>query len=269
MKQLYFLHIPKTAGRFVKENIKATLAKHSIDNYTNTHYPHNVDLNEQVYIAGHFGTYPIDIVKDIDVACIVRNPIDARLSYFNFIYEPQFAGQKEYDAIPDYIDKLRYYLFSDPNSASHINYQARFICNPTDSRLFNASKFLREDEEILEKEGKFKDGKVFTWFVDNDKTSFEFAKKQIDSFKIIGIVDNIDKFMSKKQKWFKDNYNVNIIWNKDNRINSSEVKYMGVDYTTQKLKEMLTEEEKQSILDQNNIDYAIYNYVKELENDTE
>ncbi len=73
MKQLYFLHIPKTAGRFVKENIRTTLYANDINSYTNTHYPHNVNLNDQSYIAGHFGTYPIDVVKDIEVACIVRH----------------------------------------------------------------------------------------------------------------------------------------------------------------------------------------------------
>jgi hypothetical protein len=267
VKQLYFLHIPKTAGRFVKENIRATLNKYKINSYTNTHYPHNVDLNDQAYIAGHFGTYPINVVKDLDVACIVRNPIDARISYFNFIYEPQFAGQKEYDSIESYVDKLRYYLFNDPNAASHKNYQARFICNPTDSRIFNVSKFLREDEAILEQEGKFNDGKVFTWFVDNNKTSLDFAKEQIDSFNIVGTVDNIDLFMQKKQKWFEDNYSVTINWNKQNKVNASEVIYNGVEYTTEKLKGMLTEDEKQAILDQNDIDYAIYNYIKEIEND--
>jgi hypothetical protein len=133
--------------------------------------------------------------------------------------------------------------------------------------LFNASKFIREDEAILEQEGKFNDGKVFTWFVNNDKTSLEFAKKQIDSFSIVGTVDNIDEFMSKKQKWFKDNYGVTINWNKEKRVNPSEVTYNGVEYTTSKLKEMLTEEEKQMILDQNDIDYAIYNYVRSIEND--
>jgi hypothetical protein len=77
MKQLYFLHIPKTAGRFVKENIASELSKNNINSYTNTHFPHDVDLTRQVYIAGHFGTYPIETIDNIDVACIVRNPIDA------------------------------------------------------------------------------------------------------------------------------------------------------------------------------------------------
>jgi len=80
-------------------------------------------------------------------------------------------------------------------------------------------------------------------------------------------VDKIDEFMSKKQKWFKDNYGVTINWNKENRINSSEVIYNGVEYTTSKLKEMLTEEEKYMILDQNDIDYEIYNYIRSIEND--
>ena len=267
MKQLYFLHIPKTAGRFVKENIRAALYKNEIPSYTNTHYPHNVDLNQQAYIAGHFGTYPIEVVDGIDVACIVRHPIDARLSYFNFIYEPQFAGQDAYDSIPEYVDKLRYYLFSDPNAKAHINYQARFICNPTDKRIFNASKFIREDEAVLEADGKFNDGKVFTWFVKDEKTSLEYAKSQIDSFKIVGTVENIDLFMSKKNKWFKDNYNVDIKWNKENKINESSVLYKDVNYTTSKLKDMLSDEEKQMILDQNAIDYEIYKYIQGKENE--
>jgi len=265
MKQLYFLHIPKTAGRFVKENIALSLRENNISSYINTYFPHGVDLKKQAYIAGHFGTYPIDTIQDIDVACIVRNPIDARISYFNFRYEPIFSQRKEYQDIPDYVDKLRYYLFSDPNSEIHNNYQSRYICNPADYRIFNTYRFLTQDRDELQKEGKFNNGKLFTWFVENEKTSLEFAKKQVESFDIVGTVDNMDSFMSKKRQWFKDNYGVSIDWNNKNKVNSSEVMYKGVEYTTDILKKMLTEEEKHLILDLNYIDYAVYNQIKEIE----
>lgn len=267
MKQLYFLHIPKTAGRFVKENIALFLRENNISSYINTYFPHGVDLKKQAYIAGHFGTYPIDTIKDIDVACIVRNPIDARISYFNFRYEPIFSQRKEYQDIPDYVDKLRYYLFSDPNSEIHNNYQSRYICNPADSRIFNTYKFLTQDKDALEKEGKFNNGKLFTWFVENEKTSLEFAKQQIDSFDIVGTVDNMDLFMSKKSGWFEDNYSIGIKWDNSQKINSSIVNYRGIGYTTNMLKDMLSLEEKELILKNNYIDYAIYEYVKGVEND--
>ena len=267
MKQLYFLHIPKTAGRFVKENISKVLRENNISSYTNTYFPHGVDLTKQSYIAGHFGTYPIELLEDVDVACIVRHPVDARISYFNFRYEPIFSQRKEYQDIPNYVDKLRYYLFDDPKSKIHDNYQARYICNPADSRIFNTYKFLTKDKFDLEKEGKFNNGKLFTWFVEDEMTSLEFAKKQIDSFDIVGTVDNIDLFMSKKNKWFKDNYSVDVKWDKADKVNSSIVNYEEVGYTTDMLKGMLTEEEKQLILKNNDIDYAIYEYVRGMEND--
>jgi hypothetical protein len=266
MKQLYFLHIPKTAGRFVKENIALCLSKNNISSYTNTYFPHGVDLKKQTYIAGHFGTYPIETIENIDVACIVRNPIDARISYFNFRYD-FFINKKEYAEIDSYVDKLRYYLFSDPEAKIHDNYQARYICNPADSRIFNTYKFLTEDRDNLEKEGKFNNGKLFTWFVENEKTSLEFAKQQIDSFDIVGTVDNMDLFMSKKSNWFEDNYSVGIKWDNLKKINSSIVNYREIGYTTTMLKDMLSLEEKDLILKNNYIDYAIYEYVKGIEND--
>ena len=98
-------------------------------------------------------------------------------------------------------------------------------------------------------------------------TSLEFAKKQIYSFDIVGTVDNIDLFMSKKNQWFKDNYSVDLKWDKADKVNSSIVNYEEVGYTTDMLKGMLTEEEKQLILKNNDIDYAIYEYVRGMEND--
>lgn len=264
MKQLYFLHIPKTAGRFVKENIASCLSENNISNYTNTYFPHSVDLNKQAYIAGHFGTYPIETLENIDVACIVRNPIDARISYFNYRYD-FFVDKKEYVEIDSYVDKLRYYLFSDPDAKIHENYQARYICNPADARIFNSQQFLAKDKIDLEKEGKFNNGKLSTWFVENEKTSLEFAKQQIDSFDIIGTVDEIDLFMLKKRKWFRDNYQVDIKWDTMDKINSSLVNYKGIGYTTGMLKDLLSKEEKELVLKNNHIDYEIYKYVKGIE----
>lgn len=41
LKQLYFLHIPKTAGKYVSENIKRSLDANDISYYISTHHPNN------------------------------------------------------------------------------------------------------------------------------------------------------------------------------------------------------------------------------------
>ena len=266
MKHLYFLHIPKTAGKFVGKCVNDSLSETRLRTYISTWYPNEFNVFDKVYLSGHFGTYPIEKNPSMDVACILRNPIDARVSYFNFIYKDQMVGRPEYDKIDSYLDKLKYYLFKDSNYELHNNYQARFICNPADEKAFSLKGFYENYGNDLMKETGFHEGKAFTWFVNNDKTSLDLAMSNVMSFKIVNTAERLDLFMSKINEWFIQNYDQKIKYNLSDRVNTSLTEYNGVVYTTNDLINMLTVDEKESIIRNNYIDYAIYSYVsgKEL-----
>jgi len=266
LKQLYFLHIPKTAGKFVGKCVRDSLSDTDLKIYISTHYPNEFNVFDKAYVSGHFGTYPIEKNPSMDVACLLRNPIDARVSYFNFIYKDQMVGRPEYDNLNSYLDKLRYYLFNDPNYELHNNYQARFICNAANEKSFNLKGFHEDYGNQMMKDIGWDRGKAFTWFVGNDNTSLDLAMQNIISFRIVNTADRIDLFMEKMNEWFIDNYNQEIKYNILNKVNNSSTEYNGVVYTTKDLLDLLTEDEKELIVKNNYIDYAMYSYIsgKEL-----
>ena len=66
MKKLYFLHIPKTAGKFVSNGISKSLPEHSASLYISTHFPNNKEfLSDKIYISAHAGTYIPDTLFNL------------------------------------------------------------------------------------------------------------------------------------------------------------------------------------------------------------
>lgn len=266
MKQLYFLHIPKTAGQYISKNIKESLDKNNISYYVTTHFPNNNSFTKKSYVSMHAGTYPIIKSPEIDVATIIRNPVEARVSYFNFVYNRALYNRAEYTERELPIEKLRYYLFEDPNFDLHNNYQSRFLCNAADERSFSPMEFYKNHYEEL-MYPFLKKGEAFTWFVENDNTTLDNAMSQINKFKIKSTLENIDAFKKDIDQWFKDNYNVQIDFSED-KINIGKADYGdGKMMSSSELLAMLTDSDKQKILENNYIDNAVYEYVKGIENE--
>lgn len=265
LKQLYFLHIPKTAGQYVSENIKRSLDKNNVSYYISTHYPNNNNFTKKVYTSMHAGRYPIDMVKDIEVATIIRNPVEARVSYFNFIYTRALSMREEYMHIDSPLEKLRYYLFEDPNFNMHNNYQSRFICNSADKRAFNPLDFYVNHHDSMMMPF-LKKGEAFDWFVDNQNTSKGNALEAVKGFQIANSLDRIDLFEKNINDWFNINYGFGVDFETNSRINVGVFDYENQDkVTTSHLVSLLSESDIDLILKNNDIDYFIYNYVKENE----
>jgi hypothetical protein len=268
-KRLYFLHIPKTAGRSLSSELKSELDKNDISSYISTQYPNEYPISDEIYISGHFGTYPIEKFTGISVSCLVRNPIEARVSYFNFIHGRNDLDTAKYRSIDSYLDKLKYYLFEDEGFLDHNNYQSRHICNPTDEVVFDdVNKFERNIQEIY-RSYDVELGSAFNWFIKNDNTSFSNAKKMLDSFDIVNTVDSIDTHFKSISKWFKDNHEITIDLNPKKFVNSSSTLYKGRVYTTIDLVHMLTDKDKERILENNSIDYKVYSMIRERESNGE
>lgn len=257
MKQLYFLHIPKTAGKYISHNIKKSLDKNNLSYYISTHFPNNDTFKYKVYTSAHAGTYPI--IPGMDVAVILRDPVEARISYFNFIHDIYLKDRPEYQAIDSYCDRLKYYLFEDKNFELHNNYQSRFLCNSADSRSWNEILFNKNKDELM---APFEKGKCFTWFVENDNTSLSKALENINSFKIVNTLDSIEDFCNSISEWFYENYGFKIEFDHSNKVNESNTLFNGEYIKSKHLISCLSEKEIEKIKDNNIIDFDIYNYVK-------
>ena len=261
MKQLYFLHIPKTAGQFITESIRISLEKNGIENFSlyNGSFISEEKLKNSVYIGSHFGTYPMDIIDGIDTVTILRDPVERSISQFNFLYDERY--KKLYKNIDGYLNRLKFYLFEDKNMNGLINYQARFLCNGADKRRFESEeKFKSVIEEFVLPFGL---GFPNTWFVGNELTSLDLAKSKLENMLIVGTADNLDPVLEKIKVWFLDNYDVEIEYLQD-RINSSRITEDGVEYTTKDCVAMLTEEEINTLKQLNSIDQELYEYAKIL-----
>ena len=264
MKQLYFLHIPKTAGKFISASIQKSIPEYQNLLYISTHFPNNNEfLSSKIYISAHAGTYIPEIIKNIEVATIVRNPVEARASYFNFIYHMYLDTRKEYIDLPTMREKFLYYLFEDKNFLIHNNYQSRFLCNPCDERSWDRKAFFEIHSPNIFK--KYHEGFAFDWFVGNENTSLDLAIKNISNFKIKNTVDRLDLFLNSISRWFLLNHGFQIKFNQNEKTNESLSIHNGVEYSSKDLIKLLTEEEISKLLSLNSIDYAVYNFVKEHE----
>ena len=238
-KKLVFVHTPKCGGTYVR----SILSHLGIQNKGHSHYTQNDKISFTV----------------------IRNPVEARASYFNFIYHMYLDTRKEYNNIPTMREKFLYYLFEDKNFLIHNNYQSRFLCNPSDARSWDRKSFFEIHSSEMFK--KYQDGAAFDWFVGDDNTSLDLAINNISNFEIKNTVDRLDLFLKSISEWFLLNHGLQIKFNQNEKTNESLSSYNGVDYSSKDLIDLLTEEEISRILYLNSIDYAVYNFVKEQEKD--
>lgn len=263
LKQLYFLHIPKTAGSFVSQNIKSSI-NNDLLCYTSTMFPNNNEfLKSKIYISAHGGTYPIDLLEDVSVATLIRDPLSARASYFNFIYPRYLYNRQEYNNLPSNRERFLYYLFEDKNFLIHNNYQSRFICNPADPRSWDAESFYTKHRSEMMK--SYHEGKGFDWFVGNEKTSLDNAIQNINSFEIVNTVDNMGVFCGKIKDWFLLNHGIEINFDLNTKINVGPSELDNQKVSSGYFVDLLTQGEKDRALELNSIDLDVYNFVKNKE----
>lgn len=262
MRKLYLLHIPKTGGTSVDYAVSKYMRKNNIPYFPGDWSKNSLDINQTMFINGHIGTYPIDNFFDVDVACVFRDPVDRTISNFLWIFKDVLADKEEYFNFNNIVDCFKFYAFEDNNFIAHRNLQTRFVCNPIDSKVF--SSMFQENENMSpfpDKEGLGLIWKDF--FVSNERTDINFAKKQIDSFKIIGITENLLPFQIKVHQWFKNNYEIDLEEPTKNKLRTGQVGYKGVLYDTDLIKDMLSLEEIDKIRYNNSLDVELYRYVKD------
>jgi hypothetical protein len=115
--------------------------------------------------------------------------------------------------------------------------------------------FKSEDRNIIEKNNNI-------WYLEDSPFVLEDVINMIDSFDIVETTDNHEIFYNKIKDWFLHNLDVEFNNIDFPNIPSELVDENSNNYTTQSLIDLLTETEKQKILDDNSIDFALYNYIK-------
>ena len=258
-KKLYFLHIPKTGGMSIVNNIKDQLKENNVKSFI-FHDEEYDGLNKYTYIQGHIGTYPINNLTNIDTISILRDPIERSVSTFLHLYPTVIFGRGLiYDKMNNIKDKLRYYLFEDVHYKDHYNLQSKFLC-------LNGEKDLINEIKPQSWQAVFK--RSHRWNLEHGDFSFEKAKTTIDSMKMCTTIENHELLSNFIETWFLENYNIIIKIKKEKRFNESKIKYFENDYDTKTLISMLSDNEKSMIAKNNSIDFEIYHYLKNKQEKT-
>ena len=112
MKKVYFLHIPKTGGKFVSDNLMT---------YLNRACKLSGVSSREVLVDGHLGWSVVDSATLIITA--VRHPLPRTISHFMY-YHPENLTL----SIPEI--KINLFSYLEENIYMN-NYQAKFICSDT------------------------------------------------------------------------------------------------------------------------------------------
>jgi hypothetical protein len=280
-KSLYLFHIPKCGGMAINLMIYDKLNLNNLEWYPNkrpiiNQSVSNIDFDNFIYIQGHLGTFPIGRTNNLDVACILRNPVDRSISNFSWLWMTEtIQNKEEYKNLSSIETKLKYYLFEDEFYFSHRNIQTRFVCNEPDEIIYkyklNPELLTPEEKQIAEKEKNelMKKNRSQNWYIKNEKTSLEFAKSQIDSFKILGITEKHNDFSEKIINWFEENHYIDVRGQNYYRQRQENVKlfqsYLEVEdkvFYSQDLKLMLSKKEIEKVESLNSLDMELHEYTR-------
>jgi len=272
MKTLYNLHIPKCGGKGF-QNLITILEKNGLSTF-NVKSKDFDGYDKYAYVQTHYGSDPMDKYPEIDTACLFRDPLERLISQFAWANMEGIYKQDFEDYAEENIHKLlKYFLFEDEKFVNNNNLQAKFLCNAIDQGIFYIKHIspLMPDGSAVQTENPFFYGIHWQeWLISNSKTSLEYAKQQIDKMIIVDTLENYDRFVSNVCNWFKDNYQLDIeqefrysLVTENPTFNYSIfTDSKGNEWTTAKLKALLTPEEIAKVYENNSIDLEIYNYVK-------
>jgi len=182
---IYHLHIPRTAGVFLRNSILKEIKSDScfvghgsILNLNN--------INSYNFISGHFGTSPI--INNQFVFSIIRNPVDRFISYYS--YTKKILKE-------DFLDR---WLFDEEYYRTFQNTQIKFLTNGIDVDRYNLN--LVNSETIKN-----------NWFI-GQNDNLDDAIKFVDSNFILTI-ENVDVLLNHLQ--------INKFYDKMNESNQIEL----------------------------------------------
>lgn len=254
-KQLYFLHIPKTAGMTVGVNFAQFLITNNLPKYPPSPPPHSDVSSEYAFIQGHLGRYPISKLENLSVATVVRDPLDRAISNFLYIYDRVLFSRPEYTNLDSMEDRLKHYLFDDPVYIPHRNIQSKFICSEPETNMFKDIPTDEESDYLTRSK---------QWYLKDIEIDFNLVKSCVDSFEIVNTTNNINVFISRLVGWYNTHYpdlRFKTLSTPIFNVNQSEVKLKDETFTTGMLKEKLSDSEVERFLELNLLDFELYEYV--------
>jgi hypothetical protein len=251
-KSFYFMHIPKNSGLSLQQELKQNFKGHQTF-INQISYINDEDMLRSKLISGHFASYPFSLYKknnlNLSGVTMLRDPVDRCISYFMHTYnifnimlnrKPDFPTQKSFDR-----------FLSEPSNLDFItNFQCRSM---TSSINFEDSNKWSTDylSNKINKFSLFAKGSATSHFIENNNNG-SLWKEKLNNFAIIGTTENRTLFLDRLSKILqKSNYNGNFLNIKKNKSL----------YNTGDIKKMLSQNQMKQIIDLNNYDFEMYDFL--------
>lgn len=229
---VYHLHIPRTAGVYIRNFVVPNLISNRVPHFASNRTDIDYDvIRNSKYVSGHFGLMPLKYMDSPDVFSIMRDPVERFISYFKYTTGINRTYKEN-------MEKLDDWLYGG-QADIQANIQSKFLTGSMNVEMFNLHH--------REHHASVKNG----WFIENYSLDTKDIFNNIDKFYIYTL-DNHDAFKEDFNKCLDKNFGFKVFKHNDKANTSHEIK---VDFTKDRVSK---------ILELNSIDMEVYEHVKSI-----
>lgn len=230
---IYHLHIPRTSGVYIRNNIVPDLISKEIPHFASNRTEIDVDhIAKSKFVIGHFGRMPLKYMDSPKVFCLLRDPVERYISYFK--YTTGYITSKKAAE-----QNLENWLYG-PQSIIQANLQAKFLTGSTNVKEFN--KHIGNFDAYINN----------IWHLEEYSLDISHIKEIIKNINIY-TMENHETFKSDFNKEIGEQLGLKIFKHKDKANESSSVKVKIDKAHLKRIQEI------------NQLDYEVYDYVKSNE----
>jgi hypothetical protein len=227
---IYHLHIPRTSGIYVKQNVLPHLISGGVPHFISNRT--DIDINKiktSKMVGGHFGLMPLKHMDNPDVFTVIRHPVDRFISYFNYTTGLVRMGEEAER-------KLQDWLYGD-QAEIQANSQSKFLTGSTNILRFN------EGHKYIQ------DAVNNNWYLEDYSTDINKVLENVDRFYAYTL-DNHNLFLEDLNKSLSKHFGFTTFKHRDRSNLSPDI---GI---------KLTPEQINRVLELNQVDLGVYEYVQ-------
>lgn len=227
---IYHLHIPRTSGIYVKQNVLPHLISGGVPHFVSNRT--NIDIEKlkaSKMIGGHFGTMPIQYMDNPDVFSVIRHPVDRFLSYFKYTTGLIRMGDEAEKRLDDWL--------YGPQSLIQSNSQSKFLTGKINIDRFNNNhKYLQ-------------DAVNNNWYLEDWSIDLDVVIENVDKFYCYSM-ENHDIFLEDLNKSLHKHFGFTAFKHRDKANLSPDI---GI---------QLNQNQINRVLELNQVDLGVYEYVQ-------